>query len=105
MNEMDLCDQVTGCPARKRETSSVSSPRCTSNTALKLTYLLRPENDLLMYTDQVTVKTTRGATRNESTKDLFKTKFPDMKMRKMTTPHIKRVKVIDQACPWDSYGL
>jgi hypothetical protein len=58
-----------------------------------------------MYTDQVTVKITRGATRNESTKDLFKTKFPDMKIRKITTPHIRRVKVIGQACPWDSYGL
>jgi hypothetical protein len=52
-----------------------------------------------MYIDQVTVKMTRGATRDESMKDPFKTKFPDMKMRKMTTPHMRRVKVIGQACP------
>ena len=58
-----------------------------------------------MYTDQVTVNMTRGATRDESTKYPFKTKFPDMKMRKITTPHMRRVKVIGQACPWDSYGL
>jgi hypothetical protein len=58
-----------------------------------------------MYTDQATVNTIRGATRDESMKDLFKTKLPDMKTRKMTTPHMSRVKVIGQACPWDSYGL
>jgi hypothetical protein len=58
-----------------------------------------------MYIDQNTVKTRRGAMRDERTKDPFRTKFPDMKMRKMTTPHIRRANVIGQACPWDSYGL
>jgi hypothetical protein len=64
-----------------------------------LTYLLRLRNDLLVYTDQNTVNTARGATRSERTKYPFNTKIPDMKMRKITTPHMRRLKVMGQDCP------
>jgi len=95
----DLWDHVTGCPALKRSTSAVSSPRCTSNTELNATYLLSGLRDLSTNQDHATVPAKSGRSRKDKIYDFLSVKMPIIKRRNMTTPQIRRMNVIGQACP------
>jgi hypothetical protein len=99
METTNLWDHVTGCPALKRTTSAVSSPRCTSNTELNATYLLNGLRDLSTYQDHATVPAKSGTRREDRMYDFLSVKIPIMKRRNMTTPQIRRMNVIGQACP------
>lgn len=94
-----LCDHVTGCPCLNLSTSSVSSPLWTSKTELKFTYLLSGRNALSSYQAHRRVAPSRGASSVERISDFRKMKIPVMKTRNISTPQMRRVKVIGQACP------
>jgi hypothetical protein len=104
-----LCDHVTGCPARSRVTSAVSSPRSTSNTELRLTKSLSGFSARSTYHDHSTVPTMSGARSTVMAYESFEVAYvfcrrkkPVMKVRKMRTPQMSRTKVMGQAWPWDS---
>lgn len=97
--EASLCDQVTGCPARMRTTSSVSSPRCTSNTALRLTFLLNGLKALEVYIDHRNVPANSGIMRVDKIIPFLRTKIPVINIWKITIPHMSRLKVMGHACP------
>ena len=52
-----------------------------------------------MYQDQIMVPTSKGTTRVARMYDCLRRKMPVIKMRKMTTPQMRRTNVIGQAWP------